>query len=650
MKKFTAFFVALAIFISMIGFLPALADASGDKLLSGYYGIDRKNALMGQVVPGTSAKTLLTRVLGKGDVKLSGGVATGTKVTLSRSGSTLDSLSLVVLSDCSGDGQFSVTDMLMVKSMLLSQRSFNKAQAQAADVSGDNSVTITDFLQMKSKLLGLLDFSPRLLPGAESCNSVILTVGDTYAFGPADGVLLPEEPVSKARGGALELPDVPFGTTAATEPTTKPPTEPATEPTTEPTTAPTTEPTTQPQEKIYIDGDAITWDGGQITARKLGTARITWDEESLIVTVCEQALKITVPGGTLHVGPGSKYQLQPATNHPVDPKSLSYSSSDTKIVTVNASGQVSGVKEGTATVTVSHPSGAKATQKVRVITLVTSLSLSATSLKMKPGTTKTLTAAKAPSSSPETLVWSSSDPAIASVDQKGVITGHKLGTVTVTCKTQYGGIVKTCKVKVCNLIQVALTFDDGPSSSYTLKMLDLLKKYDVDATFFLVGRRIKSSPASVKRMAQEGHEIGYHTWSHTYFYQMTKSQIQKDLADFQKAVHDASGAYATVYRAPGGSVTKNALAAINMPHIHWSVDTRDWESRNPTAIKNAIVNGLKDGAIILLHDIHGTTYTGTKQALEYIFSKDLDVEFMTVTELLSRKGQAPKAGQTYYKG
>ena len=87
-----------------------------------------------------------------------------------------------------------------------------------------------------------------------------------------------------------------------------------------------------------------------------------------------------------------------------------------------------------------------------------------------------------------------------------------------------------------------------------------------------------------------------------------------------------------------------------MPHINWSVDPRDWATRNTEAVKNAVINGLKDGAIILVHDIHATTYYGTKEAIEYIIKNDLDVEFLTVTELLSRNGTAPESGRTYYKG
>ena len=150
MKKFTAIFTAIAILISMTGILPAATAADNDAIISGYYGIDRKAGLIGQITPGTTADTFLSRILYGSALTLSNGVKTGS--VLSGTGAAAGKLTLVVQSDCNGDGQFSITDMLMVKSLLLNQQKFSAAQSQAADVSGDNAVTITDFLQMKKIL------------------------------------------------------------------------------------------------------------------------------------------------------------------------------------------------------------------------------------------------------------------------------------------------------------------------------------------------------------------------------------------------------------------------------------------------------------------------------------------------------------------
>ena len=635
MKKFTSFFMAVAILFSLTGSLPAAASTDNSPICSGYYGINRTDGVIGQVTPGTEESTFLSRVLPSGEVALSGGVATGSELTLSRDNMVIDRLSLVVQADCSGDGQFSVTDMLMVKSMLLDQQEFTAAQNHAADVSGDNAVTITDFLQMKRNILGLSDFAPRYLGGAAPVPSLILGVGDTYAFGP----------------GSETVPEAPPETIPETTPETVPETVPETTPETTPETVPQPAPAAEPlPDTVTVEGDAVTWEAGTVTAVKLGTARLVWGEQTLIVTVCETGLQVSLPEEPLYVGPGSTVQLQPSLNHPADPAQISYSVSDSEILQISPDGTLTGLAEGSATVIATLPSGFSAAQEVTVIHLLESVAVEDDYIKLKPGTQKSIVAVKAPAESPEKLVWTSSDPAIATVDENGVVTGVDYGTVTVTCVSQYGNIAATCKVKVCDLIQVALTYDDGPSSAYTPKVLDMLKENDITVTFFLVGNRIKTTPESVKRMAEDGHEIGYHTWGHTFFFNMTAKQIEEDFARFQATVQEVSGKQATVYRAPGGNITDTALKTIPLPHINWSVDTRDWATRNTEAVKNAVINGLKDGAIILVHDIHATTYYGTKEAIEYIIKNDLDVEFLTVTELLSRNGTAPEPGRTYYKG
>jgi uncharacterized protein YjdB len=88
-------------------------------------------------------------------------------------------------------------------------------------------------------------------------------------------------------------------------------------------------------------------------------------------------------------------------------------------------------------------------------------------MKVKIGGSKQLTATAAPATSPEKLIWASSDPSIATVDQNGVVSGIKAGNVTITCTTEFGKVQSAVQMKVCNLVQVALTFDDGPSSKLT---------------------------------------------------------------------------------------------------------------------------------------------------------------------------------------
>lgn len=590
MKRTRNIFLMVLVILStlMVGLVSHAKTHSG--FVSGYYGIDRQNGLIGLIDPNTDMDTLLSRVVAQGNSTLSDGIKTGSILTLTTDGTVTDSLTLVVQADCNGDGHFSITDMVMVKSYLLGLTDFSPAQQKASDVNGDGHVSITDFVQMKSQLLGILDFTIRQIPSDQNQNSIILTLGDTYVFGNEDDA------------------------------------------------------------DVLRIGSAVTWEAGIVTATELGTSMLSCGDDTLVITVCNEPLTIALPETETLIDPGSSAFLDIQLSHPVN-SMVTYTSSDTAVATVDENGLITAHKEGTAVITASLPNGQQASQNIRVLPFIRSITLSDTSLKVKNNQSrKTITATVAPANAAEPLVWTSSDPSIATVDENGVVTGMKDGYVTITCTAKYSGVSASCKVKVCDLIQVALTFDDGPSTTYTPKVLDMLDKYDITCTFFMVGNRIGNAKSIVKRMYEAGHELGYHTWSHEFFFNMNKNQIKADYELFCNALMEACGQKPTVYRAPGGNITNLALQTLPMPHILWSVDTRDWETRNTQKVKQAVLNGLKDGAIILVHDIHGTTYTGVLAALEEIFAKDMDVEFLTVTELLSRDGTPPEAGVTYKKG
>ena len=556
--------------------------AAEDGIVSPYYGISE--GMIGQIQPGTDEATLLSRLLYRGQVTVDGDVKTGSTLSL-EDGS---SLTLVVQGDCNGDGNFTLSDFLKVKSLLLSLEEFSPAQTQAGDLSGDGRLTLTDFLQMKSILLGQSQLTTQPISGSVVADTLLMTVGQTMAFGSG--------------------------------------------------------------ETAEIEGDAITWEAGYITAQALGTARITVGEESTLVTVCEEAPTVSFKKPDVAVGPGSSIQLETVLNHPVKQK-VTYSVSDETIATVDENGILTGHTEGTATVTATLPNGASATQTLTVIPLIEDICIAVPySMKVKIGGSKQLTASALPTSSPEKLIWASSDPSIATVDQTGLVQGIQAGYVTITCTSEFGKVQAAVELKVCNLVQVALTFDDGPSGAYTPQLLDLLQKYDISATFFLVGKQANYYPNIVKRIAEDGHELGYHSWDHTLFTQVGAQRIKDEYERFQALLTETCGREATVFRAPGGGITNTALKYIQLPHIYWSVDTLDWKTRDTARVKSAILGGLKDGAIILLHDIHATTLSGTQAALDYIFANDLDVEFLTVTELLSRNGNAPTPGKTYYNG
>lgn len=267
--------------------------------------------------------------------------------------------------------------------------------------------------------------------------------------------------------------------------------------------------------------------------------------------------------------------------------------------------------------------------------------------KIKPKAKRTLELEILPAGTNDEIIWTSSNPKVAKVNAKGVVTGVKNGTVTITARGVNTGFAAFCQVKVCDVKQVAITFDDGPGP-YTAELLDFLKENDIRVTFFLVGNRLNTYKNTVKRMAEEGHEIGYHSWKHDIQTKLSNSKIISDFNKSAKILKNIAGAEFTLWRTPGGGRSDRVLNQIPLPHIMWSVDTLDWKYRDSNRTNKVIQNYSKDGSIVLLHDIHKTTVKGAMKALKEM--QDGDYEFLSVTELLSRNGKSPKDHKTYFKG
>ena len=197
-----------------------------------------------------------------------------------------------------------------------------------------------------------------------------------------------------------------------------------------------------------------------------------------------------------------------------------------------------------------------------------------------------------------------------------------------------------------NQKQIALTFDDGPSV-HTARLLDFLEQEGIHATFFLVGDRISRFPETVQRQALEGHEIGYHSYSHADQTLLSSERIFDDFCRSNRELFALTGKEYSLWRAPGGSFNKRVLEAVPLPHIHWSADTRDWETKNTAAVCSAILESAGDGVIILLHDLYGTSVDGAIRAIKSLQKQGY--EFVTVSELLSRHGEPPQNCMNYYK-
>ena len=197
---------------------------------------------------------------------------------------------------------------------------------------------------------------------------------------------------------------------------------------------------------------------------------------------------------------------------------------------------------------------------------------------------------------------------------------------------------------------VALTYDDGPDEVKTEKLLDLLKANGSKATFFELGLRVDNMDNAhevLTRMLKEGNELGSHSYDHPNLKTLSDKQIKEQIDKTNNAIKNATGQLPTVYRPPYGEGDDRITKMFNVPGILWTVDTRDWESRDRDSIVSVIKNsGDLDGKVILLHSIHQASVDATEVILPWL--KEQGYQMVTVSELLTYKYKENPATPKFY--
>lgn len=179
--------------------------------------------------------------------------------------------------------------------------------------------------------------------------------------------------------------------------------------------------------------------------------------------------------------------------------------------------------------------------------------------------------------------------------------------------------------------KVALTFDDGPHPKVTRQILDILKKYDAKATFFMLGSRVEYYPDIANEVKEAGHELGNHSWTHLDLSKASDERIQNEINNTSTIIEQATGKKVTVFRPPYGAFNDNVRAQTKLPIILWDVDTLDWKYRDANKLLPIIKSDVKDGSNILMHDIHQSTADGLDSVLAFLKSEGYT--FVTVSEL-----------------
>lgn len=195
---------------------------------------------------------------------------------------------------------------------------------------------------------------------------------------------------------------------------------------------------------------------------------------------------------------------------------------------------------------------------------------------------------------------------------------------------------------------VALTFDDGPSGRFTQALLDGLRERDAKATFLLCGYRMKQYPQITQQIFSEGHEIGYHGYSHESMKGMSRLSIAQELIDTQALLpEDCDPVFV---RPPGGFVTdgvRQVAQARQLAILGWSVDPKDWATTETANVERAVLGSVEDGDIILLHDM---TMSSVRAALSIVDTlREQGFRFVTVSELARLRETKIKPGVQYHK-
>ena len=194
--------------------------------------------------------------------------------------------------------------------------------------------------------------------------------------------------------------------------------------------------------------------------------------------------------------------------------------------------------------------------------------------------------------------------------------------------------------------QIALTYDDGPNDPHTLRLLEVLAKHGVHATFFLIGRYVRQRPEIAREIAQAGHIIGNHTFTHPLLIFKSTAEIRKELSGCSQAIADAVGEQPGLFRPPFGGRRPAVLRIareLGLLPVMWNVAGYDWTAPPAEAIERKVAKQIRGGDVVLLHD-GGHRAMGSDRSQTVIATHQLIVrykeegyEFVTVPEMMSRQ-------------
>ena len=193
---------------------------------------------------------------------------------------------------------------------------------------------------------------------------------------------------------------------------------------------------------------------------------------------------------------------------------------------------------------------------------------------------------------------------------------------------------------------IALTFDDGPSGRYTRRLWEGLEERDARVTFFLCGYRVEQDPELAERILSAGHEIGIHGYSHKNMRELSRRQIAAELEDTRSLL--PKGCDPVWLRPPGGCCSdgvRQVAAVTGLSILDWSLDPKDWATRDGAGVQKAILDAAKDGDVVLLHDMTDSSVDAALAVIDGLQQRGY--RFVTVSELARRRRVQIEPGKTY---
>lgn len=196
----------------------------------------------------------------------------------------------------------------------------------------------------------------------------------------------------------------------------------------------------------------------------------------------------------------------------------------------------------------------------------------------------------------------------------------------------------------CKLI--ALTFDDGPRRSTTTALLDGLAERGVPATFFLIGEQVPGNEDILRRMDEEGHQIGIHSYTHVKLTGLNRADFSEEVGRTRTVLKNALGHNDFLLRPPYGMVDAGVRRRAGAPIILWSVDPEDWKDQDGEREYQQIITEAKDGDILLFHDIFPTSVETALRVVDTLHAQGY--YFVTIPDLFAARGIPLKNGEVYW--